>query len=159
MPTVKPTKPTGVQFSETYPEDLAERLAWFARELGVREEHLLGLLGLAPAEVPALPGGGVDWRAVVAAHENEAWWVEALLYDTLALFNYDAAALRDFLRRDSALAYDIPQPGGGSLSARSLPPAERHRALLLLLASGGPDARRALLAYLAEPGDPATSAS
>jgi hypothetical protein len=157
MPTLKPTTHAAADFGEMYPEDLSERLAWFARELGVSEWRLLGLLGLTLADLSALPTGGVDWRTAVSAHESEAWWAEGMLYDILALFDYDTGALRQHLAGSASRNYAIPRPGGGSVPSGTLPPAERDRALLVLLSSGGPEARQALIAYLAQLDDPAAS--
>jgi hypothetical protein len=159
MPTLGPTQPASAPFDAVYPEDLGERLGWFARELGVSEGRLLGLLDLTPADVAALPTGGVAWDAVVAVHESAAWWAERILYDTLALFDYDAGALRQYLSRPASADYPVPRPGGHSVRAATLPPQERDRTLRVLLAADGPQARQALLAYLAQPDEPATSLS
>lgn len=88
-------------------------------------------------------------------HEEEAWWAEALLYDTLSLFGYDAANLRQHLHCPATRDYPIPRPGGRSVLASTLPPAERDSTLLTLAASDGPQARQALIAYLAQPDLPA----
>jgi len=151
MSTAKKQPPKGVGFSDEYPEDLGERLAWFARELGVAEGRLLGLLGLVPSAAPELPSGGVDWQGVAKDHEEEAWWAEATLYDALALFDHDVKAMRQYLGGSPARDYPVPGPGGAPVAASQLPPAERDRTLLTLLSAGGPVGRQALIAYLAQP--------
>jgi hypothetical protein len=153
MPVVSNEYPEGVDFSEEYPEGIGERLAWFARELGAGEGRLLSLLGLAPTAAPGLPSGGVDWQAVAKDQEDQAWWAEAILYDALGLFDYDAKAMRQYLSGSAARDYPVPGPGGVPVAISRFPPAQRDRTLLTLLAAGGPVGRQALIAYLAQPGD------
>jgi hypothetical protein len=159
MPTLEPTNQTGANFADTLPEDIAERLLLYKRELGISDGRLLPLLGLTPADVTVLPGGGVDWPATVAAHEDEGWWAEWMLCETLASFRFDVGRMRAEIGQASRRAFPIPRPGGGSIPATDLPPAERDRTLLTLLALTGGMGREALLAYLAQPGEPAASPS
>jgi hypothetical protein len=154
MPAAKGKRPEAVGFSDQYPEHIGDRLAWFARELGIGEGRLLSLLGLIPSAAPSLPSGGVDWEAVVRKHEDQAWWAEGILYDTLALFDYDARALCQFLSGSAARDGSISGPGGVPIALSELSPAERDRLLLTLVAVGGPVGRQALLAYLAQPDHP-----
>jgi hypothetical protein len=150
MATAQEPQRSGTNLEEEYPEEVGERLAWFARELGVSEDRILGLLGLTRADVLALPGGGVDWHSVAQDHEDEVWWAEAMLYDALALFRHDTGTLRRHLPQ-AARDYLIYRPGGSSVAASTLPPEERDRTLLTLLASGGSASLQALIAYLAQP--------
>jgi hypothetical protein len=129
-----------------YPEKLADRLAWFTRELGVGEGQILGLMGLH--DDVGRPKEGFDWRPVVAAHEDKAWWAEAVLYDALALFDYDVQALRRRVRERAVQDFALPAPGGTAVPAKDLPADARDRRLLGLVAQGSPAALPALLAYL-----------
>src|SRR5438309_13734 len=98
MATVVLTKP-GVGFSEDYPEDLAGRLAWFVRKAGVPERAILWLILLDGRTFARFPAQGVDWKAVAKDHEERAWWMEGLLYDTLSLFKFDPEAMRSRIER------------------------------------------------------------
>jgi hypothetical protein len=158
MSAVKKHRPEPGGVSDEYPEGIGERLAWFARELAIGEGRLVSLLGLVPAAAPASPTGGVDWQAVARDHEDEAWWAEAVLYEALALFDYDVKAMRQALSGSAARDYPVPVPGGVLVAASKLPPAERDRTLLTLLAAGGPAGRQALIAYLAQSGGPLPTA-
>jgi hypothetical protein len=138
-----------VGFSDVYPEDIADRLAWFARELGVSDVRMLNLLGLGQSA--AAPDGRVDWHAVVRDHEEEAWWAETVLYDTLLLFRFDPQALRHHLSTPAARDFLIPGLGGNRVAASHLSPAERDRTLLTLVAAGNVVGHQALVANLAQP--------
>jgi hypothetical protein len=151
MSTVQQQRPTRPGFSDGYPEEIAERLVWFGRELGVSDGRLLGLLGQVPACAPRLTSGDVDWQAVAKVRADEAWWAEAVLYDALALFAYDIESMRQSVSGSAARDCTVSGPGGTLVAASKLPAAERDRVLLTLVGAGGPAGRQALIAYLAQP--------
>jgi len=141
-----------------YPEALPERLGWFTREAGVGNYHILRLMGLSCSVARALAATGAIWSAVVADAEEAAWWAEGMLYDALAVFDYDAAEMRRRLGQPARGDYLVPLPGGGAVPIEDLPPPKREEAWLGLLAQGGRVALPALIAYLSRPAEALGSA-
>jgi hypothetical protein len=143
------TRDTETQFD--YPEELPDRLAWFTKQAGVGEIHLLYLLGVVPEGE-----AHVDWGKVVARHEDAAVWLEGMLYDALAVFNYDAGAMRDRLSR-APKSDDLPLPPGRRWPASG--PTEDgsdffrawNLAAVAQLGQGGPGALPTFIAFLSQP--------
>jgi hypothetical protein len=129
-----------------YPEELPERFAWFVERVGIGKANLLYLLG-----APSGEEGSVDWREVVTKGPDAALWLEGLLYDALAAFNYEPAAMREGLSRASS-GVELPLPPGWHWNAQA-PASSWLPFALARLGQGGPGALPIFLAILAQPAE------
>ena len=144
MPTQEQVDQRVAEFQQQVPEALPDRLAWWVRVLGIDRARLFRLLGLSGSEAPRTPLTALP--RIVAAHEDQAERLDDMLGHLLASwFDYDLTALRTALHD--------PTSEGTSPSA-PLPytpsPQVQNGLLLNMIATGGPSALPALLAYLSE---------
>jgi len=141
----------GEEFDESYPETLPGRLEWLADHLRIDRSRFLGLMGLAPDEVEANLQS--PWEEIAEQWGDEAWWVEELLCQLIALFGYDWRALADRLHQPAEAdarpeIERVSRPAGHIPRLRAVPPCGREETLLALISQGGPDVLVWLLEYL-----------
>src|SRR4051812_5061421 len=97
MPTQEEVARLAADFEAQYPEDLASRLRWWVRVVGIDRTRLFLLLGLT--QIRAVRASLSDLDEVVAHQGSRAEMVDEILAQLLASFDYDVHALRTALRR------------------------------------------------------------
>src|SRR5947209_2625195 len=110
MPTQDQLRRRLANFERKYPDSLAERLAWWAKVLGIDSIRLFRLLGLSDQEASQTPKSALP--QVVEAHQDRAEFVDDLLNQLLASFDYDLPAFSEALHRPVGPAHEVShQPG------------------------------------------------
>jgi hypothetical protein len=143
----------GEEFDESYPDILPGRLQWLADHLRIDRPRFLRLMGLTPDEVKA--NLHAPWEVIVEQWEDEAWWVEELLCQLIALFGYDWRALAHRLHQPAEAAVRpelqcVSRPDGHIDRLRTLPPCGQEETLLALISQGGPNVLGWLIQYLTQ---------
>jgi hypothetical protein len=143
----------GEEFDESYPDTLPGRLEWLTDHLRIDRPRFLRLMGLAPDEVEA--NLHAPWEALAERWQDEAWWVEELLCQLIALFGYDWRALANRLHQPAEAGARpelerVSRPAGHIDRLRAVPPCGREETLLALISQGGPDALVWLVEYLTQ---------
>ncbi|HEV3256492.1 MAG TPA: hypothetical protein VG013_06420 [Gemmataceae bacterium] len=142
------------EFVASYPESLPRRLGWLSENLRIDRPRFLRQIGLAPDEVEK--NLDTPWEVIAKQWEDQAWWVEELLCQLIALFSYDWRTLANRLHQLAADANRpqpeyVSRPSGHVARLHTLPPADREKTLITLIAQGGPDALTWLIEYLTQP--------
>ncbi len=150
---VSPTRTARLadEFAASYPATLPERLEWLSENLRIYRPRFLRLMGLAADE--AEMDLDTPWEVMASRWEDRAWWIEELLCQLIALFDYDWKALANRLHQLAANGESgrVSSPAGHMARLPSLPPVERERTLLTRIAEGGPDVLTWLIEYLTQP--------
>lgn len=141
------------EFVESYPKTLPARIEWLADSLRIDRARLLRLMGLTPEEIEV--NLERPWEVIAERYEYQTRWAVELLAAFLARFRYDWKVLADRLHQRAAAAAnsqgDRAAPSAGHPAQLcNLPPADREKVLLTLIAEGGPDALTWLFEYLSQ---------
>ena len=167
MPTLERVRQLADDFERDYPDSLPDQLTWWMKVLGVHRSRMLRLIGLTPIEIARAKTR--DWPRLVHTHRLRAAWVEELLGQLLEQYSYDfdalstelhagrlrsvslvarqLKALRPTLRRPRRL-FEWPTY---SLLSRQNSASTLDTALLGRIYRGGPEALKALRAFLSKP--------
>ncbi|MCI0462245.1 MAG: hypothetical protein L0Z62_35275 [Gemmataceae bacterium] len=142
------------EFDASYPAPLAQRLEWLAEHLRLERPRLLRLMGLGPNTVKE--NRDASWETIVKRWQGEAWWMEQLLCQLIALFGYDWRSLASRLHQPVPSAAQLgngfaSRPAEHLKRVRLVPPADREGTLLALIHQGGPDVLLWLIEYLVQP--------
>jgi hypothetical protein len=153
MTTERRAARLGEEFDEAYPDTLPRRLEWLADHLRIDRSRFLRLMGLAPDEVEA--NLDTPWEAIAEQWEDQAWWVEELLCQLIALFSYDWRALANRLHQPAEAGTRpelerVSRPAGQIDRLQASPPCGREETVLALISQGGPDALVWLIEYLTQ---------
>jgi hypothetical protein len=154
MDTERRAERLGEEFDESYPDTLPGRLEWIADHLRIDRPRLLRLMGLTPDEVEA--NLHAPWDVIAQQWEDEAWWVEELLCQLIALFGYDWRALANRLHQpaDAGARSEferVSRPAGHIDRLWAVRPCDREETLLARISQGGPDVLVWLVEYLTQP--------
>jgi hypothetical protein len=149
MPTVDRLRQLVAEVKRQIPEEpLSDRLESWVRVLGIDLVRFFRLLGVPDSQarqatLAALP-------QVIDSHEDRAEWVDELLSQLLASCDYDLEVLRTAMHPPAGPASEEQRPDAGFRLPYTPSPRVRRGLLLNQVVAGGPDASRALLAYLSE---------
>lgn len=141
MPTLEVARRLAGEFEAAYPDSLADRLAWWAKVLGIRRRSLLRLMGLTLLDVERM--NVRPWTEVVRRYSAEARRIEDMLCHLLAQYSYDWKALAEDLRLQKAKKRSI---GRGGLSSW-----RRKHSLIRRVGHGGPNSIELLRDLLSSP--------
>jgi len=130
-----------LEFVRAYPSALPSRLEWLADHLHIDRRRVLRLMGVEQPQIEHCLGE--SWAEVVAEREEQATWVDQLLRQLVARFQYDPERIASVVRSQ---AYQ-----GKVEPLLRTPEDDRERVILSMIAEGGPDVMNWLLEYLSQP--------
>ncbi len=153
MPTLEQTRAWAEEFERQYPETLPRRLQWLTQNVGIRQYHLLRLMGVSRLDAEECEEGSVGWSSAVETFsEAQMSWAEERIYQALDFYHFDWKALEERLHQPLDREFSVARPGGETLSLGEIPEEEREDILLNLIAQGGAQSITALIAFLSMPG-------
>src|SRR2546423_288558 len=127
MPTWKRVRELADRIEKVYPKTLAGRLTWFCKTLGVDRVRILRLMGMTRQQ--ARRNQERTWAEILAdpEWEDKGSWVEGLLHDALASFQYDWEGLAEYLHQ---AAGQTAGPNGSTLPRAAGNDSDRAELLL-----------------------------
>jgi len=140
MPTINEARAKAREFARARSQlkTLADRMKWWGHVLGIDNQRLLMLMG-APATKT------VNWTEIARQWPDKCAWLDDILGQLVAMFDYDWRAFSSYL-------HDRSQPEKNAkpeAEKRLRGPSQPDKVLLSTLAEGGPLALQAVLRFLA----------
>jgi hypothetical protein len=140
------------EFTKSYPEGRAERLAWWGEALGIDRVRLLRMIGLSRREAERRKDD--DLKAIVESPEwaDNALGVEELLARLLTLYKHDWRDLAEKIRESAKSWREQTSHAAGAKGAPQRLHARRNGKTsddwAERIHEGGPDVLGALTSYL-----------
>lgn len=155
MDIYKKTEALARKLEAEYPDDLAGRLQWWSKRLGIDRVRLLRMIGASEEQAKARKSERLEKVLKDPAREADALMIEGGLHRLLALFPYDWQALAEQLHQSATeqRGTEIERVARRKGEVKRLPYRPNGDASELLLnrmAEGGPQLLSSLFAYLAE---------
>ena len=156
MDIYKKTDALARKLEAEYPNDLAARLRWWSKRLGIDRIRLLRMFGMSQRQAETHKCDNLDVILKDPKRGANALMLEGGLHRLLALFQYDWKALAEQLHRPATERGEpelarVTRQRGGDKRLRYRPNGDASELLLNRIAEGGPQLLSTLVAYLAEP--------
>jgi hypothetical protein len=141
------------QFEKDYPPELAQRLRWWGRALGIDRVRLLRMMGMSARQASQAKDRALQDILRDSEWEQKAWVLEGNLVRLLSLFGFDQHALAERIHLpvvppESEEPSRVSRRQGEVVSLRSTPRGADADLLLKRMAQGGPDSLSDLLSVL-----------
>lgn len=138
-----------------YPDDLAGRLQWWSKRLGIDRARLLRMIGVSLQKAKALKNETLETILKDPKRESNALMLEGGLHKLLALFQYDSKALAEQLHRPltpraTSDQVRVSRRKGEVKRLRYAPNGDASKLLINRMTENGPQSLSALFGYLAE---------